>query len=291
MQNYLQSVRLGKKAAKRVLLILAVTLVTAVTIAVKMDVFTLDEYYLYGRESINRLPAENLQNEEKTKVETEKSNSKMNNYEPKNAKTPVSEHNNAVLEGMCDEKVRVLTSSGQIKQMPLEEYIAECVFGEMPLAFDTQALMAQSVAVRSFTVRQMTVGMSKHKNADVCTNPACCQNYVSTEILSDAEKKRLTDAVNATKGMIMVYDGVPIEAVYHASSGSKTLDSEDVWGGKVEYLRSVKSPDGEEAISVSGMGHRVGMSQHGANLLAKEGKNYIEILKYYYNGISFDFLS
>lgn len=291
MQNYLQSVRLGKKAAKRVLLILAVTLVTVVTIAVKMDVLTLDEYYLYGRESINRLPAENLQNEEKTKVETEKSSSKMNNYEPENAKTPISKHNDAVLEGMCDEKVRVLTSSGQIKQMPLEEYIAECVFGEMPLTFDTQALMAQSVAVRSFTVRQMTVGMSKHKNADVCTNPACCQNYVSTEILSDAEKKRLTDAVNATKGMIMVYDGTPIEAVYHASSGSKTLDSEDVWGGKVEYLRSVKSPDGEEAISVSGMGHRVGMSQHGANLLAKEGKNYIEILKYYYNGISFDFLS
>ena len=79
-------------------------------------------------------------------------------------------------------------------------------------------------------------------------------------------------------------------AVYHASSGSNTLDSEQVWGGRVEYLRSVDSPEGEEALEVSVKGHRVGMSQHGANLLAKDGKSYAEILKYYYSGISLGFL-
>ena len=89
---------------------------------------------------------------------------------------------------------------------------------------------------------------------------------------------------------MLTYEGKPIEAVYHASSGSGTLNSEDVWGGRLDYLRAVKSPDGETAISAFGMGHRVGMSQHGANLLAKEGMGYMEILKYYYSGISFDFL-
>ena len=71
---------------------------------------------------------------------------------------------------------------------------------------------------------------------------------------------------------------------------ANTLDSEDVWGGKVEYLRSVKAPEGEAKISSTGYGHRVGLSQHGANILAQDGMSYIEILKYYYSGISFAFI-
>ena len=39
-----------------------------------------------------------------------------------------------------------------------------------------------------------------------------------------------------------------------------------------------------------GYGHGVGMSQKGANLLAKQGFDYCEILKYYYSGIKFDFI-
>ena len=37
-------------------------------------------------------------------------------------------------------------------------------------------------------------------------------------------------------------------------------------------------------ITNKGFGHGVGMSQYGANALAKQNKNYIEILKYYYQG-------
>ena len=37
-------------------------------------------------------------------------------------------------------------------------------------------------------------------------------------------------------------------------------------------------------ITTKGYGHGVGLSQYGANALAKQNKNYIEILKYYYKG-------
>ena len=37
-------------------------------------------------------------------------------------------------------------------------------------------------------------------------------------------------------------------------------------------------------IDSSGYGHGVGMSQWGANAMAKEGKSYIEILSHYYQG-------
>lgn len=46
------------------------------------------------------------------------------------------------------------------------------------------------------------------------------------------------------------------------------------------------SLDGENAVfSVRGYGHGVGMSQYGANGMAKEGKDYTEILKHYYTGV------
>ena len=57
-------------------------------------------------------------------------------------------------------------------------------------------------------------------------------------------------------------------------------------------LRSVNftvSVSGEEiTFSVTGYGHGVGMSQYGANALAKEGKTYEEILEWYYTGITLE---
>ena len=42
--------------------------------------------------------------------------------------------------------------------------------------------------------------------------------------------------------------------------------------------------DGNIEITTKGFGHGVGLSQYGANALAKRNKNYEEILKYYYQG-------
>ena len=39
-------------------------------------------------------------------------------------------------------------------------------------------------------------------------------------------------------------------------------------------------------FSVTGYGHGVGMSQYGANALAKQGKTYDEILKWYSTGVA-----
>lgn len=212
---------------------------------------------------------------------------KMNNFKIENSKY-------ASFDTKMSDKcinVRVLDDRGRVSVMELEDYVSGCVLGEMPLGFETQALMAQAVAVRTFTVRQMS-GKSKHKNADVCTNPACCQKYIDKDSkkINAENLEKLSAAVNATKGMIITYEGEPIEAVYHASSGECTLDSEDVWGGRVEYLRSTPSPEGEALLTSVVYGHRVGMSQHGANLLAKEGKCYADIIKYYYKGVSLDFV-
>ena len=47
--------------------------------------------------------------------------------------------------------------------------------------------------------------------------------------------------------------------------------------------------DGENfTFDVTGYGHGVGMSQYGANAMAKEGKNFTDILTWYYTGTQVD---
>ena len=41
-------------------------------------------------------------------------------------------------------------------------------------------------------------------------------------------------------------------------------------------------------INCTGYGHGVGMSHWGANIMAKEGKNYKDILKHYYSGVNIE---
>ena len=63
-------------------------------------------------------------------------------------------------------------------------------------------------------------------------------------------------------------------------------------GTKIRELFDLRSAnftidviDNDVIFDVRGYGHGVGMSQWGANIMAKEGKDYIEILKHYYTGV------
>lgn len=49
---------------------------------------------------------------------------------------------------------------------------------------------------------------------------------------------------------------------------------------------TVTCADGQFRFTVHGYGHNVGMSQYGADYLARQGYGYEEILKYYYTGVS-----
>ncbi|SDQ13595.1 stage II sporulation protein D [Virgibacillus subterraneus] len=48
---------------------------------------------------------------------------------------------------------------------------------------------------------------------------------------------------------------------------------------------SIEQKNNHLIFKTKGFGHGIGMSQYGANGMAKEGKNYKEIVKYYYKGI------
>jgi len=128
--------------------------------------------------------------------------------------------------------------------MEFEEYIKGVVAAEMPASFHIEALKAQALAARTYTLLRMKSfggkGCSQHPEADICTDSTHCQAYVDPETLGKNYKK-IIEAVTSTKGEVIVYEDKLIDAVFHSTSGGVTENSEDVWVNKVPYLRSVLS--------------------------------------------------
>ncbi len=263
---------------------------------------------------------------------------------------------------------------GTLTQMPLEEYLVGVVAAEMPASFEPEALKAQAVAARTYTLyKKNHGGCSAHKGTDICTDSTHCQAYVTTRQMAknwgDRKQEyldKITTAVAATSGQVIYYNNEAIQVFYHASSGGRTENSENVYTQALPYLKSVES-DGEEGssryygeVTVSldsfksrmrkfspgisfdsvpligavkrfdsgrvesievgsqaftgreirgvfslnsanftveqtgahitfhtvGFGHGVGMSQTGANAMAKKGADYVDILTHYFSGVT-----
>ena len=278
---------------------------------------------------------------------------------------------------ILDEQVTLTVWDGEEnREMTMAEYLPGVVRGEMPASFEPEALKAQAVTARTYIYYKITTGgKAGHPDADVCTSPACCSAYTDAEKAqknwgdkAEANEARIQEAVTATDGQVLLYDGKPIFAAFHSSSDGVTANSGDVWVKNLPYLVSVESPEGEEVpnyysvktltaaefqekfkesypkadfsgkpeswvtdvvkndsdrvetvkiggvkvegtevrslfalrsasftvecsekevtFRVTGYGHGVGMSQYGANELARQGKTWQEILHWYYTDVT-----
>jgi len=138
--------------------------------------------------------------------------------------------------------------TGRIEEQRLESYLIGVVAAEMPASFELEALAAQAVAARTYTVRKFLRGGCRSTDADVCTDSSCCQAFASEERQKSRwtntyleNRSRVETAVQATAGEILLFDGEPIEALYHSASGGRTEDSEAVFAVARPYLRAVES--------------------------------------------------
>ena len=258
--------------------------------------------------------------------------------------------------------VKIQNRDGTVAEGDMDAYLVGVVLGEMPAYFEAEALKAQAVVARTFAWKAYTTG-GKHGNSSVCTEPSCCQAWISEEdylqqggTMESVEKIRAS--VQATSGQVLTFQGELIEATYFSCSGGRTEDAVSVWGKDFPYLQAVDSPGEENAahyrdtvtfsaeevadlldltesplrigdivytegggidtieiadqtftgtelrqklglysaafsinisenlvtIDTKGYGHRVGMSQYGADAMAVAGSTYEEILEHYYQG-------
>lgn len=134
--------------------------------------------------------------------------------------------------------------SNEVMELDLEDYVAGVVAAEMPGSFHIEALKAQALAARTYTLMRMKQyggnGCANHLGADICTDSTHCQAYKDPKTLGKNYEK-VMEAVSTTKGEVIVYEHSLIDAVFHSTSGGKTENSEDVWANKMPYLRSVVS--------------------------------------------------
>ena len=160
-------------------------------------------------------------------------------------------------QGQKDGGVQLAVKNGDaVEIMALDVYLQGVVRGEMPASFELEALKAQAAAERTYIYYQLAAGRKEaHPNADVCTDPSCCNAWLSEEAARekwggdfDGWESRIEEAVAATDGQVALYRGEPILAVFHSSSAGKTAGAGDVWSGDMPYLRSVDSPEGEETV-------------------------------------------
>ena len=121
-----------------------------------------------------------------------------------------------------------------INNLDFDKYLS-CVLGtEMPFNWHQEALKSQAIVLRTYLTKK--IKNKQHKNYDLC-DCGHCQIYKGFDKnFGDLEK-----IIKETNDLYIYYDDDLIDAVFFSSSGGATENSENVWGNKVDYLRSKKN--------------------------------------------------
>lgn len=179
------------------------------------------------------------------------------------------------------------TEKSKTETVDFEEYVKCVVSCEMPLSFHIEALKAQAVAARTYSLARVLKAAGygnsdAHPNAPLCDSTHC-QVYSSKSQLRelkgdewmDTGWNKICEAVNSTEGQLLYYgDELVEQALFHSSSGGRTENCEDVFAAAVPYLVSVESPFEDNATH-----------QNEENTF--DINDFAEIIKSQYPGISF----
>ena len=120
-----------------------------------------------------------------------------------------------------------LAPSGHLRclnLLSLEEYVRGVLPAELSPTAPAEALKVQAIIARTFAL----VGRARHaaEGYDLCRGEHC-QVYAGP-----ARETAATDAaVDATAGQVLLQEGQPINAYYHAACGGATDSPADEWGG------------------------------------------------------------
>ncbi len=136
------------------------------------------------------------------------------------------------------------TSFTVVNVVNLTQYICGVTPYELNTTWPEECLKALSLCAATFGVSSR----NRHSGYDVCVGQHC-QVYGGTTNLT----QKIKNCIKAISGMILTYEGKPIQAAYHSSSGGWTENSENVWVGVLPYLRA--KPVAEfESLSVANYG-------------------------------------
>lgn len=139
------------------------------------------------------------------------------------------------------------TGLAAVNTLDVEQYLYGVVGPEMGSSAGLEALKAQAVVSRTYASKRV-----KPEALYDVTDDTYTQLYAGyeAEVVPGADKVK--QAIEATKGQVIYYQGKLIEAYFHSNAGGHTEDSENVWSAALPYIRGVPSPEDEYALKWGG---------------------------------------
>ena len=129
-----------------------------------------------------------------------------------------------------------------VNRLGMEEYLYSVVMKEIGgYSPDAEALKAQAIACRNYAYRKKESPRDVTYDLLSTTSDQAYGGYTA-ERYDTAVGYRVRGAVDATRDLVMYYDGALINAVYSANAGGSTENAEIVWGGSYDYLKGIECP-------------------------------------------------
>jgi len=152
------------------------------------------------------------------------------------------------------------SSTGRVEEITAEEFVRGAVSAEMPALFHPEALKAQAVAAYSYAVcqalQQRAAPDPSLQGADFAVDPQNLKVYLTEAQARDFYGEefdfywnKVCKAADQAGKYILLYEGQPAAAAYHAISAGSTEDAAYVWAGReLPYLQAVES-EGDKLAS------------------------------------------
>jgi len=147
-----------------------------------------------------------------------------------------------------------------VNEVPLETYLAAVLGSEMMPSFHPEALKAQAVASRTYSMR---------KRLETLDRPYDLGSTVLSQVYEGVHREdpRTRAAVEATAGEVLVFEHEPIEAYFFSSCGGRTASGEEALGRALPYLVPVACGEREDTprarwdlrLSAVDLGRRLGL--------------------------------
>jgi SpoIID/LytB domain protein len=140
-------------------------------------------------------------------------------------------------------QIQVIAEGGKLRAInvvDLEAYLYGVVPSEVPTEWPAEALKAQAVVARSYALSGRKTGAAFDLYADTRS-----QMYLGIQ----EEERPTNDAVDATAGKVLLYQGEVARTYYHSTSGGRTAAIADIWPGSKPLPYLVSVPDPQDALS------------------------------------------